>query len=69
MQACALLVFNSTLWMVSFLANGFNTPFTMSMSLDGIILVQKHLLSLKFNFRIGTIYAKLGLFTYSGNLT
>ena len=55
--------------MASLRANGRGVPFTMPVPGDGIVNVPEQLLSLKFHFRMGTMYVEEEIVDESGEVT
>ena len=54
--------------MASLRAGDCSVPFTLPLGADGFVVVQENLLSLKFNFRLGTMYVEQELFQETGQL-
>lgn len=55
--------------MASLCANGRGVLFTMLISKDGIVIKTKQLLSLNFNFGVGTVYADDEFLDASGQVS
>ena len=54
--------------MASLRAHSFDTPFTMPLGDDGKVIVDEQLLSLKFGFKVGTMYIEQEIFDDCGEI-